>query len=250
MTNIIDFQNASQHRACRSAVVLDQAHDPQIAIRLTDWHADRLAKRERFEPTTETGKNLRDRQRRDYAWRRAKTAVDYWRAKMEFEDAWINAARDGIVRAPKPGEISTRDANVSAWRQALVDQMLTPAPTLNDVEWKRRTFAAGQHQHIGADPAAIKRAIERDAAWLQEHPVRRSRPVDPAAVAERKQADCDIRGRIKEVAASLHLSEDAIRPALSLRNRMIAGFIREHGISADWLLTGIGHVFQADRVNH
>ncbi|WP_316196868.1 hypothetical protein [Bradyrhizobium sp. SZCCHNS3053] len=243
MSNILEFKPIQRERQA-------ETHDAEIAIRLTDWHAERCAKRERFQPTTETGMNLRERQRRDDAWRRAKTAVDYWRAKMEFEDAWINAARVGTVTAPKPGEISTRDANVRAWREALVALMMTPAPSTAAVAWKKRTLASGQHKRIGAETGPLDRAIERDEAWLKEHPVRRPRPVDPAAVTERKQANDDIRHRIKEVAASLNLSTYEIRPALTLQSRKVCSFIQEHGISADWLLTGEGRVFEIELVNH
>ncbi len=173
-TNILEFKPIKRDRE-------DMPIEGHLAARLAAagfldrYKAERRARREarRREPLTETAKNLRERERRADDWRKAERATRYWDLKKDYDDAWINAADDGIVAAPKPGDVDTRDANVRKWRQAQLAQMLTPAPTVAAVTWKRHAFASGQWQHIGADRKKIERAIEFDAAWLAAHPSRR-----------------------------------------------------------------------------
>ena len=90
---------------------------------------------------------------------------------MEFDSACEMAQRRGIQDsfACSPDDCIY---NVRMWREALVNQLLTPAPDAGSITWKRQAFAQGQHQHIGAKTERIERAIAADVEWLTAHPTR------------------------------------------------------------------------------
>ena len=56
-----------------------------------------------------------------------------------------------------------------------------------------------------------------------------------------------LRRRIREIAASLNLSDIQIGPALKLKHFAIAGFVEEHSVNIEWLLEGRGDVFKTVR---
>jgi hypothetical protein len=72
------------------------------------------------------------------------------------------------VRDPKD-----RWTIVAKWRAAIVRQLLTPAPTMREITWKRAVFKHGDHKHIGVNPERIEQAIADDIAFLKAHPTRR-----------------------------------------------------------------------------
>jgi hypothetical protein len=43
------------------------------------------------------------------------------------------------------------------------------------------------------------------------------------------------------------LSDEEIKPALTLKHRRIAQFSEQHGVNLEWLLEGRGRIFKADR---
>jgi hypothetical protein len=47
--------------------------------------------------------------------------------------------------------------------------------------------------------------------------------------------------------ASRDLSDEEIRPALTLKHQEIARFSEQHGVSIEWLLEGNGRMFKKDR---
>ena len=102
---------------------------------------------------------------------------------MDFDDACKSAQRWEIREsfAYSPGE---RGHNVAVWRGALMRQLLTPAPDGRAIEWKRRTFASGQHEHTDTKPERIERAIADDVTFLAAHPVRQSKQQDGAEQPE------------------------------------------------------------------
>jgi hypothetical protein len=53
-----------------------------------------------------------------------------------------------------------------------------------------------------------------------------------------------MRQRIREVAASLNLSDIQIKPALKLKHEAIGRFVQEHAVNLEWLLEGRGDVFK------
>ena len=63
---------------------------------------------------------------------------------------------------------------VRRYREALVRQLLTPAPDANSGKWKQAALAAGQHLHTAVKSERIERAIAEDLAFLAAHPVRQS----------------------------------------------------------------------------
>jgi hypothetical protein len=69
---------------------------------------------------------------------------------------------------------------VDRWREALVKQLLTPAPDLMSVTWKKAALAQGQYRYVGVSDQRIERAIA-DLAFLTAHPARQKNRSDCAA---------------------------------------------------------------------
>ena len=90
-------------------------------------------------------------------------------ALMDFDDACKSAQRWEIREsfAYSPGE---RGHNVAVWRGALMRQLLTPAPDGRAIEWKRRTFASGQHEHTDTKPERIERESQMMSHFLRRIP--------------------------------------------------------------------------------
>ena len=126
---------------------------------------------------------------------------------------------------------------VAKYREAIMAQLLTPAPTMREIEWKRATFKACDHEYTDIKPERIERAIAEDVAWLAAHPTRRTNSEAMARSRKFKEA---MRQRIREVAASRDLSDEEIKPALTLKHQEIARFSEQHGVSIHWLLEGRG----------
>jgi hypothetical protein len=77
---------------------------------------------------------------------------------------------------------------VDRWREALVKQLLTPAPDLMSVTWKKAALAQGQYRYVGVSDQRIERAIE-DLAFLAAHPVRQSKRRSAKANTSRPSDD-------------------------------------------------------------
>jgi hypothetical protein len=69
---------------------------------------------------------------------------------------------------------------VDRWREALVKQLLTPAPDLMSVTWKKAALAQGQYRYVGVSDQRIERAIA-DLAFLTAHPAHQKNRSDCAA---------------------------------------------------------------------
>lgn len=124
---------------------------------------------------SETCRNLYLRKDRNKAWWQAEAVTTFRRARMDFESALQVAQRNGLPEGNYHGVIAAdRSELVTQWREALVRQMLTPAPDLRAVTWKKRQLENGQYRHIGAKSERLERAIECDLAFLAAHPVRRT----------------------------------------------------------------------------
>lgn len=193
---------------------------------------------------TVTEKNYRLRLGRREIWRTAEAATRYWKAKIEFDSACETAQERGIQDSLA---LSTDDRmiNVRKWRQAVVNQLLTPAPDAASLTWKRQAFAQGEHEHIGTKPKRIERAIADDVEWLAAHPFRRS---NSEAVEKRREFKAVMRRRIKDIAASRDLSDDEIKPAMTLKHHELAKFTDKHGVNPEWLLEGTGRIFKKDPI--
>ena len=123
--------------------------------------------------------------------------------------------------------------------------MLTPAPTLADVAWKRAKIKSDEFNQLPITLARAEQAIAADLAFLAAHPMRRSNSEAMARSREFKEA---MRQRIREVAASRNLSDDEIKPALKLKHEAVGEFVEKHGINFEWLLEGKGRIFQNDPI--
>ena len=125
---------------------------------------------------TETAKNSRLRDARKTAWNHACHTTDYWRARMKWHGALSWAQNYGIGDSGSfpPADDGGRYSFVDEWRAALVKQLLTPAPDVSAVIWKRTQLAGEQYAYVGVKRERIERAIADDVAFLEAHPTRRS----------------------------------------------------------------------------
>jgi hypothetical protein len=215
----------------------------EIDFRSPEWKA-RKAERAADRPVTAINSDLRQARRK--AWGAAEAATRYWSVRIEFEDAVYWAQREGLPEGRSHPDVDRADRYpmVEKYREALVRQLLTPAWDANSVKWKKATFAKGQHKHTDIKPDRIKRAIAADEAWLAEHPTRKSRPMSNERKEARRNFKEAMRRRIREIAVTLKLSDEEIRPALGLRREAIGEFVQAHGLSFGWLLEGKGSAFK------
>jgi hypothetical protein len=102
--------------------------------------------------------------------------TSYWRARLNWHFALGFAQDCGIADADRfpPAENESRLSLVDTWRAALVKQLLTPAPDIGAVAWKRAQLRAENYRYSDVKPERIERAIADDVAFLEAHPTRRS----------------------------------------------------------------------------
>jgi hypothetical protein len=93
--------------------------------------------------TTDSCRNQRARLRRRDVWRRAERSTSYWRTRLDWQSALEFAQRDGIGDSSSFEQVmhGERFELLELWRAALVEQMLTPAPDLAAIAWKRSKLA-------------------------------------------------------------------------------------------------------------
>jgi hypothetical protein len=201
--------------------------------------------RDEGETITLRNKHLRDA-RKD-AWRKADSIRSYWHARLKFEDAISSAQNHGAAEgdAHPPHNPDDRWTILANYRQAIAQQLLTPAPDTAAIAWKKAALAGGQHEYTGVKSERIERAIADDLAFLAAHPVRRSNSETMARRCEFKEA---MRQRIRDIAASRDLSDEEIKPALTLKHHEIANFTEKHGVNLEWLLEGKGRIFKKDPI--
>ena len=149
-----------------------------IAERLRTRRA-KLAERIAAPPAgeTETARNFNLRQQMHQNWRVADARREYWKAAWKMESAIAGVQRHDLPegdRHPNPIGGSSGFDMVAKYREAIMAQLLTPASTLAEVEWKRAAFKAGDHRYAGIKSERIERAIADDVEFLKAHPTRRS----------------------------------------------------------------------------
>jgi hypothetical protein len=139
---------------------------------------DRAREAEHNPDLTDTCRNQRLRLGRREAWWQADRLTDFQRARMDWHSALACAQSWNVPGAKLYPECKDNDAGrgeeVSRWRAALMAQMLTPAPTVGDVEWKRTQLRGGQHKFTDIPEKKLQAAIDADVAWLKAHPTRKS----------------------------------------------------------------------------
>ena len=194
-----------------------------------------------------TCKNSRLRQARDKAWDRARQTTSYWRVRLDWHGELEDAQKRGLADSGSfpPAADENRFSLVDTWREAVVKQLLTPAPNVAAVAWKRAKLSGRDFSYLPVKPDRIERAIADDLAFLAAHPVRRSNSEEMAHRREFKEA---MRQRIRDIAASRDLSDEEIKPALSLKHHEIAEFTEKHGVNLEWLLEGRGRIFKTDPI--
>jgi hypothetical protein len=69
-----------------------------------------------------------------------------------------------------------------------------------------------------------------------------------AELEQRREFNAAMRQRIRDVAASRDLSDEEIKPALTLKHHEIANFTEKHRVNLEWLLEGRGRVFRTDPI--
>jgi hypothetical protein len=210
---------------------------------LTPRQRRREGKPELPPPATETAKNARIRAERRDAWWLACRATEYWHARLKWGHELETAQRYGIGDSgsfPPPAPACPFEA-VDTWREAVAKQLLTPAPTLGDVAWKRAKIKSDEFNRLPITLARAEQAVADDLAFLAAHPTRRSNGEAMARTREFKEV---MRQRIREIAASRDLSDEEIKPVLSLKHQRVAEFVDKHGVNFKWLYEGIGNIFK------
>ena len=194
-----------------------------------------------------TCKNSRLRQMRDEAWNRACRTTSYWRTRLDWHSELECAQKWGLADSGSfpPAADENRFSLADTWREAVVKQLLTPAPNVAAVAWKRAKLSGRDFRCLPVKPERIERAIADDLAFLAAHPVRRSNSETMARNREFKEA---MRQRIREIAASRDLSDEEIKPALSLKHYKLVLFVEKHGVNWPWLLEGKGRIFKKDPI--
>jgi hypothetical protein len=143
---------------------------------LTQRQRRREGKPELPPPATETAKNFRIRTERRDAWWLADRTADYWHAHFKWDQELDTAQKYGIGDSgsfPPRATASPFEA-VNTWREAVAKQLLTPAPTLADVAWKRAKIKSDEFKRLPITLARAEQAIADDLAFLAAHPTRRS----------------------------------------------------------------------------
>lgn len=142
--------------------------------------------------STDISLNESLRRGRDDAWGRADAKVGFLRAQLEYYRAVASAQRYGL---PDARGLPTLDADadfqlLESWRLAVMEMILTPAPKVAALTWKRRKVASlNQHDWVGGvEPARVEEMLAEDEAFLKAFPARHSpnRPAKAqvAAIAE------------------------------------------------------------------
>jgi hypothetical protein len=149
--NIIEFKSATAHRV--SSVRIERA-EPYTA------QADDRDTPETLSPTR---RNLRLRKKRKDTWRAADAAEDYWRARLDLNNAVDRVQRWEAPEGRDHPAVSPDDhwSLIRSFRAALVEQLLAPARDLAAVSWKKATLAKDEHRYV--DCADLQSALLAEA---------------------------------------------------------------------------------------
>ena len=128
---------------------------------------------------------------------------------MDWHSALGTAQQYGIADSASfpSAENESRIGLVDTWREAVAKQLLTPAPDLGAVTWKRAKLKSGDFSHLPINAARAEQAIADDVAFLAAHPTRRS---NSEAMARNREFKETMRRRIKDIAATRDLSDEDV----------------------------------------
>lgn len=198
----------------------------------------------RNEPATETGRNFRLRQQRRDEWLRADAVREYWKAARKMDSAIHRVQNHELPEGEMHQPLVPRSWQpiMAKYRAAIMAQLLTPAPTAREIEWKRAAFKAGDHGYTDVKPEMIERAIAADVEFLKAHPTRRSgkQGMDPQKLEERREWKTAFRARVTAFADKNGISKSELAWLGRLKHQELAAFADRHRLSYDWLLTGEG----------
>jgi hypothetical protein len=90
--------------------------------------------------------------------------------------------------------VQNRFGLVDIWREAVAKQLLTPAPTLADVAWKRAKVKSDEFNRLPITLAQAEQAIANDLAFLAAHPTRRSNSEAMGAIASSRKRCGNVSG--------------------------------------------------------
>jgi hypothetical protein len=165
---------------------------PAEVTAFTPSQRRRQGKPELPPPVTETAKNARIRVERREAWRCARNVAEYWSSRADWHSALSYAQQHGIGDSgsfPALGYEGRGDL-VDKWRAAVTKQLLTPAPDLAAVTWKRAKLKSDEFEQLPIKAPRVEQAIADDVAFLEAHPTRRSINASRQA-AQRKEEQQD-----------------------------------------------------------
>lgn len=168
--------------------------------------------------------------------------TNYWRARFDWCDALQIAQQYGIADSASlpSAENESRLGLVDKWREAVAKMLLTPAPDLAAVTWKRAQLKKRGFCFVPVKKERVERAIANDVAFLAAHPTRRT---NSEVMTRRREFKAAMRQRIRDIAAARDLTEEEIKPVLTLNHEQIGNFCEQHGVRFEWLLEGRGRVF-------
>jgi hypothetical protein len=144
---------------------------------LTPRQRRREGKPELPPPATETAKNSRIRIARRDVWWHADRVSDYWRARLDWSSALGLAQQYGIADSASlpSAENESRFGLVDKWRESVAKKLLTPAPDLAAITWKRAKLKSSDFPYLPVKKERVERAIANDVAFLEAHPTRAKR---------------------------------------------------------------------------
>lgn len=74
------------------------------------------------------------------------------------------------------------------------------------------------------------------------------RRTNAAAFARKREFKAAMRQRIRDIAASRDLSDEEIKPVLTLKHYEVGRFCEQYDVRPEWLLEGKGRIFQTDAI--
>lgn len=129
--------------------------------------------------STDISLNERLRKERGRRWGAASAKAEVLRAMMEMHIKISIAQKYALPEmqgcpATDPAEYPRLVEN---WRRARLEQLLTPAPTMTLLVWKRECVARMNNEYdwAGVKPSRIEKALAEDEAFLKAHPTRHCR---------------------------------------------------------------------------
>jgi hypothetical protein len=174
---IIEFPGAARRPARKASHKPAATEVTAIGERiLTPRQLRREGRPELPPPATETARNSRLMSARRDAWWLADRASDYWRARIDWNHALGTAQHWGIADSASlpPATNENLHGLVDTWRAAVAKQLITPAPTVAVIAWKRARIKSRDFERLPITLERAERAIADDVAFLAAHPTRRS----------------------------------------------------------------------------